>query len=156
MLGADEVAAPVIEDPTDEAKGRDIIEYKDMGTKWISEIHPKFMSMQYSLLFPYREDGFNTKIPYQQKDGVTYIRNNISMLEFHAYYLHHHPDQSISLLMSYLYKGLHQSRICWKEDTATFNFHRKYTKQDTKLPRCDGHTPLGRIPKPKRTDVRAR
>ena len=63
MLGADEVAAPVIEDPIDEAKGRDIIEYKDMGPKWISEIHQKFMSMQYSLLFPCREDGFNTKIP---------------------------------------------------------------------------------------------
>jgi len=101
LPGADEVAALVIKDPTDEAKGRDIIiEYKDMGPKRISEIHPKFMSLQYPLLFPYGEDGFNIKIPYQQKDGITYKRNKVSMLEFHAYYLHHRPNQSMSLLMS--------------------------------------------------------
>jgi len=99
--GADDVAALVIKDPTDEAKGRDIIiEYKDMGPKRISEIHPKFMSMQYPQLFPYGEDGFNIKIPYQEKDGITYKRNNVSMLEFYAYYLHHRLGQSMSLLMS--------------------------------------------------------
>jgi len=101
LPGADEVAALVIKDPTDETQGRDIIiEYKDVGPKRISEIHPKLMAMQYPLLFPYGEDGFTLEIPYQQKDGVAYKRNHVSMLEYNAYYLHHRPNQSMSLLMS--------------------------------------------------------
>jgi len=123
LPGADEVAALVIKDPTDETQGRDIIiEYKDVGPKRISEIHPKLMAMQYPLLFPYGEDGFTLEIPYQQKDGVAYKRNHVSMLEYNAYYLHHRPNQSMSLLMSghlYLqfwvdvYTCIEQNKLNW-------------------------------------------
>jgi hypothetical protein len=101
LPGAEEVAALVIKNPINENQGRDIIvEYKDVGPKRISEIHPKLMPMQYPLLFPYGEDGFTLEIPYQDKDGVTYKRNNVTMLEYNAYYLHHRPNQSMTLLMS--------------------------------------------------------
>jgi hypothetical protein len=36
-----------------------------MGPQRISNIHPKFMSLQYPLLFPYEEDGFTLDIPYR-------------------------------------------------------------------------------------------
>lgn len=123
LPGANEVAALVIKDPTDETRGRDIIiEYKDMGPKRISEIHPKFMPMQYPLLFPYGEDGYIENIPYEKKDGVTYKRNNVSMLEYYAYYLHNRPNQSMSLLMSGhlslqfwvdVYTCIEQSNLNW-------------------------------------------
>lgn len=96
-----EVAALVVKDPTEESEGRDIIvEYKDMVPKRISEIHPKFMAMQYLLLFPYGEDGFTLKIPYNKKEGVTYSREYVTMLEYYAYYLQQRPDQFMLLLTS--------------------------------------------------------
>lgn len=96
-----EVAALVVKDPTEESEGRDIIvEYKDMVPKRISEIHPKFMAMQYPLLFPYGEDGFTLKIPYNKKEGVTYSREYVTMLEYYAYYLQQRPDQFMLLLTS--------------------------------------------------------
>lgn len=96
-----EVAALVVKDPTEESEGRDIIvEYKDMVPKRISEIHPKFMAMQYPLLFPYGEDGFTLKIPYNKKEGGTYSREYVTMLEYYAYYLQQRPDQFMLLLTS--------------------------------------------------------
>ncbi|KAJ1257558.1 hypothetical protein BS78_10G005300 [Paspalum vaginatum] len=101
LPAANEVAALVVKDPTDEAEGRDIIvEFKDVGPKRISEIHPKFMAMQYPLLFPYGEDGYTVNIPYQEKDGVTYKRNNVTLLEYNSYHLHPRPGESMSLLTS--------------------------------------------------------
>jgi hypothetical protein len=49
-----EVAALVVRDPVEEYMGCDIIvEYKNMVPQRIYEIHPKFMSLQYPLLYPY-------------------------------------------------------------------------------------------------------
>ena len=63
MPSMSEVAALIVKDPTQKNYGRDIVlEYKDMKPKRISEIHPKFMAMQYPLLFPYGEDGYRLGI----------------------------------------------------------------------------------------------
>ncbi|KAJ1273706.1 hypothetical protein BS78_05G005300 [Paspalum vaginatum] len=111
LPAANEVAALVVKDPTDEAEGRDIIvEFKDVGPKRISEIHPKFMAMQYPLLFPYGEDGYTVNIPYQEKDGVTYKRNNVTLLEYNSYHLHPRPGESMSLLTSVIYTIEFQKR----------------------------------------------
>ncbi|XP_062189934.1 uncharacterized protein LOC133892964 [Phragmites australis] len=92
LPSASEVAALVVRDPTEESEGRDIIvEYKDMMPQRISEIHPKLMSLQYPLLFPYGEDGFTLDIPYKYKANVKYKRNHVTMLEYYAYYLHQRP-----------------------------------------------------------------
>ena len=73
LPSAPEVAALVVRDPTEHSEGRDIVvEYKDMVPQRISEIHPKLMSLQYPLLFPYSEDGFTIEIPYRYKDGKKY------------------------------------------------------------------------------------
>ncbi|XP_062186018.1 uncharacterized protein LOC133889557 [Phragmites australis] len=101
LPSASEVATLVVKDPTNEIEGRDIIiEFKDMRPQRISETHPKLMSLQYPLLYPYGEDGFKLEIPYKQKEGVTYKRNYVTMHEYYAYYLHHRHQQSIALLMS--------------------------------------------------------
>jgi hypothetical protein len=36
-----------------------------MAPQRISEIHPKFMYLQYPLLYPYGEDGYAVEIPYK-------------------------------------------------------------------------------------------
>jgi hypothetical protein len=82
LPSASEVAALIVRDPDEESEGRDIIvEYKDMVPHRISEIHLKFMPLQYPLLFPYGEDGFLIEIPYKYEAGVQYKRKYMTMLE---------------------------------------------------------------------------
>jgi hypothetical protein len=45
-----------------------VIEHKSEGMQRIKEFHPKFMAMQYPLLFPYGEDGFHLDMFYSQND----------------------------------------------------------------------------------------
>lgn len=76
LPSASEVAALVVRDPTGESEGRDIVvEYKNMEPHRISEIHPKLMSMQYPLLFPYGEDGFKLKYLTSEQKKVTKAGN---------------------------------------------------------------------------------
>lgn len=39
-----------------------VVEHKTEGLKRISDLHPSFMAMQYSILFLYDEDGFRLSI----------------------------------------------------------------------------------------------
>ena len=99
MPSASEVAALIVNDTTENRKGRDIIlQYKDMKSKRISENHPKFMAMQYPLLFPYGEDGYGEKIPYILKEGATCKRKHVTMLEYYAYRLQQRNNNSMHLL----------------------------------------------------------
>jgi hypothetical protein len=100
MPSASEIAALIVKDPATESYGRDIVlEYKDMGPKRVSEIHPKYMAMQYPLLFPYGEDGFRPGIKYKEK-GKSNSKKYISMLEYYAYRLQQRSNQSMLMLMS--------------------------------------------------------
>jgi hypothetical protein len=98
-----------------------VLEYKDIKPKRIPEIHPKFMAMQYPLLFPYGEDGFRLGIKYNQKKGVS-NKEYITMLEYYAYRLQQRPGQSTLLLtcgnlsMQFVvdaYTCIEQNRLCW-------------------------------------------
>jgi hypothetical protein len=101
LPSASEVAALVVRDPTGESEGRDIVvEYKNMVPQRISEIHPKLMSMQYPLLFPYGEDGFRLEIPYKKTTRAEKSRKYVTLLEYYAFYLQHRPNQGMLLLMS--------------------------------------------------------
>lgn len=63
MPTCNEVAALIVGDFEQEFSHRDIIiEYKSRGLKRISELHPSYMALQYSLFFPYGEDGYHTNI----------------------------------------------------------------------------------------------
>lgn len=99
MPSASEVAALIVNDTTENRQGRDIVvQYKNMKPKRISENHPKFMAMQYPLLFPYGEDGFREKIPYILKEGVTCKRKHVTMLEYYAYRIQQRMNQSMHLM----------------------------------------------------------
>jgi hypothetical protein len=99
LPSASEVAALIVRDPNEQTETRDIIiDFKDMGPQRISDIHPKLMSLQYPLLFPYGEDGFTLDIPYRCNQEKK--RKNITMLEYNAYYLFQQPNESMLLLMS--------------------------------------------------------
>ncbi|CAL4917033.1 unnamed protein product [Urochloa decumbens] len=94
-----EIAALIVKDPTKESYGRDIVlEYTDVRKKRISELHPKFMAMQYPLIFPYGEDGYRCGIRYKE-NGVSNGKKYITMLEYYAYRLQQRSDQSMLMLM---------------------------------------------------------
>jgi hypothetical protein len=60
---ASEVAALVVQDPSQKQATRDIIvDFKNMEPKRISDIHPKLMSLQYPLLFPYGKTDSHLKV----------------------------------------------------------------------------------------------
>jgi hypothetical protein len=81
-----EVDALIVRDPNEQTATRDIlIDLKDMRLQRVSNIHPRLMSLQYPLLFPYGEDGFTLDIPY--RCGEEKKRKNITMLEYISYYL---------------------------------------------------------------------
>ncbi|GKA71969.1 hypothetical protein Tco_0778185, partial [Tanacetum coccineum] len=54
-----------------------VVDSKDGGPKWISELHPSYMALQYPMLFPYREDTRNNldtlrvDLYYNLNDAVT-------------------------------------------------------------------------------------
>jgi hypothetical protein len=90
----------VVRDPTGESEGRDIVvEYKNMVPQRISEIHPKLMSMQYPLLFPYGEDGFRLEIPYKKANGAEKSQKYVTLSEYYAFYLQQRPNQGMSLFL---------------------------------------------------------
>nr|GFA73000.1 hypothetical protein CTI12_AA123990 [Tanacetum cinerariifolium] len=90
-----EVATLIINNFGDSLPTRDIIvDNKDSGPKKISELHPSYMALQYSLLFPYGEDGYHEKIPYHinlrtQKTNSGFV----SMKEYYSYIIQQRNNQ---------------------------------------------------------------
>jgi hypothetical protein len=87
---ASEVVGLVVGDIGHTDVGRDIIiEDRTSNLQQINERHRKFMSMQYPILFPYGEDGFNDNIMYRQTEASSSIRRQkATMVEYYAYRLH--------------------------------------------------------------------
>jgi hypothetical protein len=64
MPEIDEVAALVVGDIGDGQDGRDIVVRKTDGyLKRLHETHPKYIPLQYPLLFPFGEDQYQENIP---------------------------------------------------------------------------------------------
>ena len=52
-------------------------------------MNPKFISLQYPLLFPFGEDGYRTNISFSNHDNqVPKRRQNVPMRAFYAYRIH--------------------------------------------------------------------
>ena len=63
-----------------------IVDHKLKGLKRISHLHPSFMIMQYRLLFPYGEDGYNINIKYVFTPKKQSGKNKtVTIREFYAY-----------------------------------------------------------------------
>jgi hypothetical protein len=90
-----EVVGLVIGDLRETDVGRDIVtEDRASLLQQIDECHRKFMSMQYPLLFPYREDDFHDNIMYRETHGFASMhRHKATMAEYYAYRLHDRPGE---------------------------------------------------------------
>ena len=99
---ADEVAGLIVGDFDSATNKRDIIlRMQEGGLRRISELHPSYLALQYPLLFPHGEDGYDTEIYHF---GVTdYTPTNkktrVSMKEYFAYTLQDRND-SFSMILN--------------------------------------------------------
>lgn len=87
---SDDIGGLIVGDIGDYHSERDIVIESSSGTlQRISKLHPKFMSLQYPLLFPFGEDGYRTNISFANHDNqVPRKRQNVPMRAFYAYLIH--------------------------------------------------------------------
>ena len=102
LPSATEVAALIVGDLNDTDFVHDVvIEHKSNGLQRISELHPSFMAMQYPLLFPYGEDGFQLGIKYKNNEGRRHTKKIcVTMREYYAYRLQQRMNESLSVQSS--------------------------------------------------------
>lgn len=97
MPHTEELAMLVIGELNLENFRRDIIvSNKYEGLQRVSIFHPAYMALQYPLLFPYGERGFQLGIPYHKKESTTNTntrRNTVTIHEFYKYHMHYRPNQ---------------------------------------------------------------
>ncbi|XP_029144445.1 uncharacterized protein [Arachis hypogaea] len=95
-LSCDEVAALVVGDFDSSDTGRDVIVKSAIGQlQRIYETHALYWPLQYPLLFPYGEDGYQLGIPYRdiQDINVAGRRTRVSMREFICFRLQMREDE---------------------------------------------------------------
>ncbi|ONM58870.1 Retrotransposon-like protein [Zea mays] len=91
----DELAMLVVGDFSLDTYKRDIIiETHNRELKRISSLHPAYMPLQYPLLFPYGERGFQLGIHYSNRNpiGATTGRH-MTMQEYYCYQFHYRKNQ---------------------------------------------------------------
>jgi len=97
MPHTEELAIVIVGDLNVENYKRDIIiSNKNKGLQRICIFHPAYMPLQYPLLFPYGERGFQLGIAYQKKEtkkNMKTKRTTVTMHEFFKYHMHFRPNQ---------------------------------------------------------------
>ncbi|AQK72025.1 Retrotransposon-like protein [Zea mays] len=95
MPTTDDLAMLVIGDFSLETFKRDIIiETRNYELKRISSLHPAYMALQYPLLFPYGERGFQIGVMYsglQNRQANSRVR--MTMQDYYCYQFHYKPGQ---------------------------------------------------------------
>jgi hypothetical protein len=91
----DQLAMLVVGDFSPEAFQRDIIVQARSGVlKQISALHPAFMALQYPLLFPFGERGFQVGVLYhgtRPSRGNAYVK--VTMQDYFCYMFHYRRNQ---------------------------------------------------------------
>uniref|UniRef100_A0A6N2MDD8 ATP-dependent DNA helicase n=1 Tax=Salix viminalis TaxID=40686 RepID=A0A6N2MDD8_SALVM len=84
---SDDIGGLIVGDIGAYQSERDIIIESFSNTlQRISKLHPKFMALQYPLLFPFGEDGYRTNINFADNDSnVSGKRHRVPMRGFYAY-----------------------------------------------------------------------
>ncbi|GAU25167.1 hypothetical protein TSUD_150660 [Trifolium subterraneum] len=95
-----EIAGLIVGDLGQSNGRRDIvIEHKSEGLQRIKEFHPKFMAMQYPLLFPYGEDDFHLDMFYSQNNRRKKTkRKKVTMREYYAYRIQQRKSEANTLI----------------------------------------------------------
>ncbi|PWZ45600.1 hypothetical protein Zm00014a_017675 [Zea mays] len=95
MPTTDDLAMLVIGDFSLDTFKRDIIiETRNSELRRISSLHPAYMALQYPLLFPYGERGFQVGVAYSDtRVRGTHSRAHITMQEYYCYQFHYKVGQ---------------------------------------------------------------
>lgn len=95
LPATDELASLMFGEFTVETSCRDIIIHgRDDNLQQISSLQTSYMPLQYPLLFPYAERGFQLGIRYIGSDPLdTTKRTRLTMLDYYSYCLHYRPEQ---------------------------------------------------------------
>jgi hypothetical protein len=97
MPHSEELAMLIVGDLSLEKYKRDIIVSTKMrGLQGISIYHPAYMALQYPLLFPYGERGFQLGINYHEtntKRVTKRKRSTVTPHEYYKYHMHFRPNQ---------------------------------------------------------------
>jgi hypothetical protein len=95
LPSSDDLACLVFGEITLEAPSRDIIiRHRDTRLQRISSLHPAYMALQYPLLFPYGERGFQLGVKYIRVDETnTAKRQNMTMQDFYCFCSHYKEGQ---------------------------------------------------------------
>ncbi|XP_004289561.1 PREDICTED: uncharacterized protein LOC101297391 [Fragaria vesca subsp. vesca] len=96
----EEIAGLIVGDIGEFNSNKDIIVQSNDGSlKRISRIHPKYMSLQYPILFPYGEDGYKIGLYLQRNSGnEDDNRKRMSMRNYITYQVHDRSNQNSTLL----------------------------------------------------------
>lgn len=123
MPTTDEIAGLIVGDLSEDMGDRDIIvQHKSAGLQQISDMHPLYMTLQYPLLFPYGQSGFNENIPVINVDGITRQRAYVTKREYFAYQIQTRLNEGMiivsskRLLHQYIvdaYTSIEQERLRW-------------------------------------------
>ena len=98
---AGEIGGLIIGDFNSQMAGKDIVlEYKSAKLQRISDLHPLFMSLQYPLLFPYGEYGYDEKIPYDVSVNSKIKREYMTMREYYAHQIQTRPSEGMTIIKS--------------------------------------------------------
>jgi hypothetical protein len=93
----EELAMLIVGDLNLEKYRRDIIvSTKNKELQHISIFHPAYMALQYPLLFPYGERGFQLGIKYQETNNSFIAKRKrctITSHEYYKYHMHFRPNQ---------------------------------------------------------------
>jgi hypothetical protein len=124
LPSTDELACLVVGELTLETPRRDIIVCgRGTDLQRVSSLHPAYMSLQYPLLFPYGQRGFQLGVKYIRVDGLDEIkRKNLTMQEFYCFCSHYKEGQNNPYL-SYgplSDQAIVDSRVCIDESRLHF------------------------------------
>ena len=130
LLAVDELAALIVGGDSSVPRQFDIIvESRQSRLKHISPIHPALVPLQYPLLFPYADKGYQLGIKFKNGAGGAGsnrgARDTVSMMEYHCYYTHYRKDEPNPIICS---GRLSQQYIvnaysCVEADRLSFHYH---------------------------------
>nr|XP_028964644.1 uncharacterized protein LOC114827138 [Malus domestica] len=97
---SDEIGGLIVGDIGEFHTERDIIvKHRTNGLQRITKLHPKYMALQYPLLFPYGEDGYKKGLPWSPNyKGKKPKTGGVSMRAFMAYQIQNRPGHNDTLL----------------------------------------------------------
>ncbi|CAF1841741.1 unnamed protein product [Brassica napus] len=106
---------------SDKGKGKQYDLPQSNETLSVSD-HPLYMSLQYLLLFPYGEYGFNTEIPLHLEEGSSRTRQFLRIRKFYASQIQTRLKEGMTLIMSGrllhqyvvdVYSTIEEDRLRW-------------------------------------------